>query len=106
MVDLRDIRANLGVVGGRVDELFAGAGEGVANVANDDALTRELGSDVLSRLLGESAAAGKVVVNHALDKVEDLVDELSKLGTIAQVMLKFDHMAQKNTPGGHFQHLS
>ena len=76
MVDLRDIRANLGVVGGRVDELFAGAGEGVANVANDDALTRELGGDVLSRLLGESAAAGKVVVNHALDKVEDLVDDI------------------------------
>ena len=38
--------------------------------------------------------------------VEDLVDELSKLGTIGQVMLKFDDMAQKNTPGGHFQHLS
>lgn len=74
--DVRDIRANLGVVGGGVDELVAGAAEGVSDVANDDRVTWELGGNVLSGRLGEGAAAFKVLVNHALDKLDNLVDDI------------------------------
>ena len=92
--DVRDIRAYLSVVGSGVDELVAGAAEGVSDVAYDDRVAWELGGNVLSSILSECAAARKVIVNHALDKLDNFVDDIgdgasgggfvAKVGTVKQ----------------------
>jgi hypothetical protein len=54
----------------------------------------ELGGNVLSGILSEGAAARKVIVNHALDKLDNFVDDIgdgasggsfvAKVGTVKQ----------------------
>ena len=53
---IRDIGTNLRIVRGRVDELVTRSGKAVADVANDNILSRELGSNVPGSVLSEGLA--------------------------------------------------
>ncbi len=75
----KDVKVNFGANSGLVDSTLSGetgAGGATADVAHDDVLAWELVGCSAHDLHSESYAAVSVAVDHSLDQIPDLVDDI------------------------------